>query len=664
MPAAVKMTAYEAFRKKQFMAKASGDEAVNRATKQWTIGAGGVQFYYRSDWSSGGEVEEAQGWLRTLGKPRPALAKRSAPAPALSEWEYKLAELQEREVEAGYVQGFNASYSGGAESPRSPEPQEPSTPKQAARIPGKSERFGHNARVVIHSMTGAMEKHNGKTAMIGQWDNKKKMYRVSSFKIDGDKAKLLVPHEALRNETAADIRERTRKAEEKQQQEALTLYHEAEAAAKTTGDAFRAAEAALDKAVRSGDYSKVPKLGDVKNQAETKFKKAEGLRKVAAGKLNIVPSGQQAQFNNEHDDFDFGKEHVHLHHGSIMHDGSVPMLSKDVHVQRVDRSAQLAALQHAGVGSLRHVYISHDGSQPMLDSNVHLQRNDPKQRLREISQFDPRSGLRHVFIQHDGSAPHTEWAKTMGVPPPPPPNSRAGLLIHGSSHLGHTEVAHDASGPVLDRSVHVQQYDRQAQLQALQHAGKGSLRHVEVAHDASAPQFDSNTHIATIDRNGQLVAIHRAGVGSLRHVEIEHDGSAPHPEWAAMQGAPVPPPPPGTNQLSKRDIKDRSSAQLDASMVVQKIDHGAQLREISGAGIGSLKHVEVAHDGSIPQFETDTHITMIDRSGQLVAIQKAGIGSLKHVEIAHDASAPHPEWAKQSGPPPPPPGPAPKLDEL
>ena len=74
----------------------------------------------------------------------------------------------------------------------------------------------------------------------------------------------------------------------------------------------------------------------------------------------------------------------------------------------------------------------------------------------------------------------------------------------------------DSSQPMLDKSVHVQTYDRQAQLNKLK----------------------------KVDRNGQLKSLQNASVGSLKHVNILHDGSAPHPESAKMGSAPPPPPGP------------------------------------------------------------------------------------------------------------------------
>jgi len=98
-------------------------------------------------------------------------------------------------------------------------------------VPSKEERYKKDERAVVVGLQSDMAVHNGRLVVIGDWDNKKKTYRVSSFKIDGDKtvqqvAHLNLTHHNAGQSIAAEVQEYIEAKTAENIKRRGTMFHE------------------------------------------------------------------------------------------------------------------------------------------------------------------------------------------------------------------------------------------------------------------------------------------------------------------------------------------------------------------------------------------------------------------------------------------------------
>jgi len=174
-----------------------------------------------------------------------------------------------------------------------------------------------------------------------------------------------------------------------------------------------------------------------------------------------------------------------LHHVEPTHDASAPVLQKDVHIKKVDRSPLLKAIEKGT--SLHHVSPSHDASKPVIEKDVHIKKVDRSPFLKEVVKG---TKLHHVEKVNDTSVPHFPHA-----------NSQAQikhvmdeLIQTGRKKLRKTKSTRDASAPVIEKGLKIKKDNSRKQLMQEIKKGKFELKKT-TTNDRSAPILERDVHI-------------------------------------------------------------------------------------------------------------------------------------------------------------------------
>jgi len=250
-----------------------------------------------------------------------------------------------------------------------------------------------------------------------------------------------------------------------------------------------------------------------------------------------------------------------------------------------------------------------------------------KKITKELSGDKPE--LKHVEGARDASAPQIDKDVKLREAP-----QKALFVDIGKEHqLKHAEVAHDASAPKIEKDVKIGEAPMKAVLAEVTSGStvmahkqlnkeivsdKPDLKHTEVAHDASAPQIEKDVKLREAPQKAVFADIGKDH--QLKHTEVAHDASAPKIE---------------------KDVKigeaPHKAVLAEVAAGSQVIAHKKLNKEIV-ADKADLKHVEVAHDASAPQIDKDVKLREAPQKAVFADIGKEH--QLKHAEVAHDASAP------------------------
>jgi len=217
---------------------------------------------------------------------------------------------------------------------------------------------------------------------------------------------------------------------------------------------------------------------------------------------------------------------------------------------------------------------------------------------------------------------------------------RAALVsgVTNPPELKKTETR-DSSAPKTEGAT-VNMVDRVAQQQVIRQGAavrsveKGTeLNKTEVAHDASAPVIDPDTKIKNVDRAALVSGV--TNPPELKKTETK-DGSAPKTEGATVnmvdrvaqqqvirQGAVARSIESGNTELNKTEVAhDASAPVIDPDTKIKKVDRAALVSGVTNPP--ELKKTETK-DSSAPVIPPDAGLRECDRVKMCIGIETAGM---------------------------------------
>eukprot|EP01128_Nolandella_sp_AFSM9_P012109 TRINITY_DN8963_c0_g1_i1.p1 TRINITY_DN8963_c0_g1~~TRINITY_DN8963_c0_g1_i1.p1 ORF type:complete len:291 (+),score=111.86 TRINITY_DN8963_c0_g1_i1:28-900(+) len=149
------------------------------------------------------------------------------------------------------------------------------------------------------------------------------------------------------------------------------------------------------------------------------------------------------------------------------------------------------------------------------------------------------------------------------------------------------------------------------------------LKHTETAHDASAPVIDKDVKIKEAPQKAVFADLKKDEPAKLKHVDSveKKDRSEPAIDPSVKIG------------------ENPMKAVLAEVPAGQTIIAAKKVKKDLVAGV-TLKHTETEHDASAPVIEKDVKIGKNPLPGVLASLPKEGETKLKAAENVHDASAP------------------------